>query len=594
MIKNELSLLVATVNGSGSQSSNMILLRSLFRMGLPVGGKNLFPSNIAGLPTWFSIRVNQSGYTSMEEKADIVIAINRQTAQEDLAKVKKGGLFLHAKGVPLDTATAADNVRIVEVDFLGIAGTVSKSIKLKKLLTNMVYVGLIGEALGIPQDVIEGSVEQQFQDKTSVIDINKQAVEAGATFFKTENPFTCNYSVESLEAPKNKILIDGNTSGAMGSVVGGCTVAAWYPITPSSSLAENFESYCKKWRVKDGVNHYAMVQAEDELSAISMVTGAGWAGARAMTATSGPGLSLMAECAGLMYFAEVPGVLWDVQRAGPSTGLPTRTMQGDVLSAALLSHGDAKHPVLLPANPYECFEFAQIAFDMAERLQTLIIVLSDLDIGMNSWVSDDFEYPKTDFDRGKVLTQSDLEKLTDFARYEDKDGDGIPYRTLPGTEHDLAGYFTRGTGHDDSAKYTEDADTFRVLLDRLNKKWETAKTLLPKPIEDANDTAKIGIIAYGSTDCAMQEIRDSLSKDGMNTSYLRVRAFPFSHEVQEYIEKYDTILVVEQNRDGQLKTLLTQEYPQLAAKMSSILNYDGLPVCAQKLSQKITSEVTHG
>lgn len=583
---NDFSIQVATVNGSGSQSSNLILLRSLFRMGLPVSGKNLFPSNIAGLPTWFSIRVNEAGYTAMADKADIFVAINKQTVEKDMLRVRPGGLFLYNKGFTINEEQLPLEAKAVPIDFMGLAGEVSKSIKLKKLLTNMVYVGVLAEMLGIPEDVLKETVAYQFKDKAKVIDMNQQAVEVGRAYLKSETSISCPHKVETRDLNKNKILIDGNTSAALGAVFGGCTFTAWYPITPSSSLAEGFEDYCRRFRKINNRNNYAIIQAEDELSAISMVTGAGWAGARAMTTTSGPGMSLMAECAGLMYFAEVPGVIWNVQRAGPSTGLPTRTMQGDILSSAYLSHGDAKHPLLFPATPTECFDMAQTAFDLSERLQTLIIVMSDLDLGMNYWVTDKFKYPTKGFDRGKVLNKEQLEKLQSFSRYKDVDGDGVPYRTLPGTQHDLAGYFTRGTGHDENAKYTEDDVVFEKLLKRLDKKWETAKSLMPKPIIDQCDT-KVGLIAYGTTDNMITELRDHLKSQGKETSYMRLLSFPFCDEVKQFIEAHESLYVIEQNRDGQMKNLLIQAYPGLAHKLKTVLNYDGLPVRTSKMITEV-------
>lgn len=571
---NNLSMIIGTVNGSGSQSSNLILLRSIFRMGIPVGGKNLFPSNIAGLPTWFAIRVNEEGFTSLTPKMDLVIAMNQQTVDEDLQHLSKDGLFIYNSSLRLTKPLPAS---AIAVDFAKIAGQVSDSIKLKKLLTNIVYVGVLAEMLGIPDDILQKTIDDQFHHKKSVVDLNVAAASAGREYFKTHIQFQSPWKLEPRTLNQGKILIDGNTAAGLGSVFAGCSFASWYPITPSSSLAESFESYCQKLRkTPDNKNLFSVIQAEDELSAITMVAGAGWAGARAMTATSGPGISLMAETAGLMYFAEIPGVIWNVQRAGPSTGLPTRTLQGDVLACAQLSHGDTRHPLLFPASPAECFSMAKTAFDLAERLQTLVFVLSDLDLGMNHWISDDFTYPQKPLDRGKVLSREDLEKVQKFDRYKDLDGDGIPYRTLPGTEHDLAGYFTRGTGHDESAKYTESAEVFQKLLDRLDKKWQTAKTLMPEPEIDLK-SKEIGLIAYGSTESAISELRQALAQKGITTSYMRLKAFPFSQKVEEFLKNHKTIFVLEQNRDGQMKRLLAQEFPEQAAKLQSSLSYDGWP-----------------
>ncbi len=577
---NDVSLIIGTANGSGSQSANLILLRSMFRMGIPVGGKNLFPSNIAGLPTWFVIRASEKGYTSILPKMNIVVAVNQQTCDDDMAHLDTESLFIHNSSLRFTKPLPAN---ALSVDFTKLASQVTDSIKLKKLLTNIVYVGVLAEMLGIPDDILQKTIGDQFNNKKSVVDLNIAAALAGREHYKTHIKLASLWKLESRQHNVGKILIDGNTAAGLGSVFAGCSFASWYPITPSSSLAESFESYCQKLRKNNnGENNYSVIQAEDELSAITMVAGAGWAGARAMTATSGPGISLMAETAGLMYFAEIPGVVWNVQRAGPSTGLPTRTLQGDILACAHLSHGDTQHPLLFPATPEECFSMAQTAFDLAERLQTLVFVLSDLDLGMNQWITNDFTYSQKPFDRGKVLSAEALEKAQQFNRYKDLDGDGIPYRTLPGTEHNLAGYFTRGTGHDESAKYTESADVFQKLLDRLNKKWQTAKTLMPEPVIDVQ-TSSLGLIAYGSTDSSIRELRDTLLQKGVKTSYLRLKAFPFTASVENYLKTHEKIVVLEQNRDGQMRKLLLQEFPEYAVKIKSSLSYDGWPTRAENL-----------
>ncbi len=577
---NDVSLIIGTANGSGSQSANLILLRSIFRMGIPVGGKNLFPSNIAGLPTWFVIRASEKGYTSILPKMNIVVAVNQQTCDDDMAHLDSESLFIHNSSLRF---TKPLPVNSLSVDFTKLASQVTDSIKLKKLLTNIVYVGVLAEMLGIPDDILQKTIGDQFNNKKSVVDLNVAAATVGREHYKNHIKLASPWRLEPRQHNNGKILIDGNTAAGLGSVFAGCSFASWYPITPSSSLAESFESYCQKLRKnKNGENNYSVIQAEDELSAITMVAGAGWAGARAMTATSGPGISLMAETAGLMYFAEIPGVVWNVQRAGPSTGLPTRTLQGDIVACAQLSHGDTQHPLLLPATPEECFSMAQTAFDLAERLQTLVFVLSDLDLGMNQWISNDFTYSQKPFDRGKVLSAEALEKAQQFNRYKDIDGDGIPYRTLPGTEHNLAGYFTRGTGHDESAKYTENADVFQKLLERLSKKWQTAKTLVPEPVIDIQ-TSALGLIAYGSTDASIRELRDMLLQKGVKASYLRLKAYPFTASVENYLKTHDKIVVLEQNRDGQMRKLLLQEFPEHAIKIKSSLSYDGWPTRAENL-----------
>lgn len=580
------SLIIGTVNGSGSQSANLILQRALFRMGVSAVGKNLFPSNIAGLPTWFIIRANTQGYTSIEEKCDIVVAINPQTANEDMAFLKPKGLFIYNSTIKLTQALPEDCLSI-PVDFSKLAGQVVESIKVKKLLTNMVYVGVLAETLGIPQEVLQQTIKDQFVGKDKVVDINIKAVEVGRTVAQSIEALNTYPKIKSTTSAKNKILIDGNTAAGLGSVFAGCTFTSWYPITPSSSLAESYELYAHRL-LKDSQqkNKFAMIQAEDELGAICMVAGAGWAGARAMTATSGPGISLMAEAAGLMYFSEIPGVIWNVQRAGPSTGLPTRTLQGDILACALLSHGDTRHPLLFPANPKECFDFATTAFNLAEEFQTLLFVLTDLDLGMNQWACDEFTIPAEPISRGKVLNAEALEKAKSFRRYADTDGDGIPYRTLPGTEHPLAGYFTRGTGHDESAKYSESPVVFEKLLKRLDKKWDTLKTKVPRA-EVHKSQSDIGILFYGSTQAAIPELLDQLAEKNIHPSTLRIKAYPFGEEVREFIATHKTLFVLEQNRDGQMKKLLTMEFPEVAHKLKSVVKFDGWPVTAHHFAQGV-------
>lgn len=581
-----ISIIIGTVNGSGSQSANLILQRAIFRLGVPVVGKNLFPSNIAGLPTWFVIRANNKNYTSIEEKSDIVIAMNPQTANEDVLHLKAGGTYICNSNIKL-TAPLPTGCKLVAIDFTKIAGEVVESIKVKKLLTNMVYVGVLAEMLGIPKDILDSTIRDQFSGKEKVVDINIKAADAGRAHASTLPELHSPRKLQATDTLKNKIMMDGNTASGLGSVFAGCTFTSWYPITPSSSLAESYEMYANRLLKDDHKkNKFAMIQAEDELGAICMVAGAGWAGARAMTATSGPGISLMAEAAGLMYFAEIPGVIWNVQRAGPSTGLPTRTLQGDVLACALLSHGDTQHPLLFPATPKECFEMATTAFNIAEEFQTLVFVMNDLDLGMNQWICDELEMPKEPITRGKVLDSEGLIKAGSFKRYADVDGDGIPYRTLPGTEHPLAGFFTRGTGHNDSAKYSEDPVIWEKLLNRLTKKWNTLKTKMPKAeIFISNSTT--GVITYGSTASIMTEFLDQLKAKNKTVSTMRIKSFPFGEEVKNFIEGHETIYVLEQNRDGQMKKLLTMEYPELAPRLKSVLKYDGWPVRADYFSQGV-------
>ncbi|MCB9025473.1 MAG: 2-oxoacid:acceptor oxidoreductase subunit alpha [Bdellovibrionaceae bacterium] len=585
---NNFVINIGTLNGSGSQSSNNVLVRSLFHMGLPVCGKNLFPSNIAGLPTWFAIRISAKGHLSRKQENDIVIGMNAATLIKDQINTKKGGVFIYNSDLKVPLFQEREDVTCIAISFKEIVDTVTPSVKLKKLLTNMVYVGVVAQLIDIDKDILISTVKKLFSDKPQVIESNINAIEAGWNYSHSQiNISNFPFKVKSLkDANKDKILIDGNTASALGLLFGGCSFMAWYPITPSSSVAENFHAYAEKYRKdKNGKNNFAVVQAEDELAAISMVLGAGWSGARAVTPTSGPGLSLMSEAAGFSYFAEIPAVIWDVQRVGPSTGLPTRTMQGDLTSAYYLSHGDTKHIVLLPSSPEECFEFGQTCFDLAERLQTLVIVLSDLDLGMNFWISDNFKTSKKPLDRGKVYGEKELENNPHFARYADVDGDGITYRTLPGTYHPQAAFFTRGTGHDEKANYSEDNLIFKKQMDRLTRKLETAKPLLPQPI--ARGEGSLGLIAYGSSHSAVVELQDLLSDIKISSRYLRIRALPIVEEVKKFIEKQSMTYIIEQNRDAQLCHLILSEWPELYHKIKSIVQYDGLPLSADYLYEKI-------
>lgn len=589
-IVNDFVLTVATANGSGSQSSNNILLRSLFRMGLPVGGKNLFPSNIQGLPTWFTIRANEKGFTARKRLADIVVALNPQTAAEDLKLVRPGGYFFVSSEIKLAPDSVPKEVHVVPIPFKDIVAPVADGIKLRKLLINMIYVGVLSELLEIPEGTIDEVIGHQFGKKSSVIEPNKKAIAAGKAYAAEHlKTLAFPWRVRSLGSiNEDKILIDGNTAAAMGLVFGGCTVVAWYPITPSSSIVESFSDLAGKYRAgKDGKKDFAIIQAEDELASIAMVVGAGWAGARAMTATSGPGLSLMGEAAGLAYYAEIPAVIWDVQRVGPSTGLPTRTMQGDLLAAYYLSHGDTKHVVLLPGTPGECFEFGQLAFELAEGLQTLVIVLSDLDIGMNQHVTHRFSYPTEPMNRGKILDAEQLTQRGGFQRYKDVDGNGITYRTLPGTEHPLAAYFTRGTGHDEAGLYTENNEVYKANMLRLERKFQTARAMVPKPKVDSDRNGKIGLITYGSSHESVNEARFLLQAEGISANCLRLRALPFTPEVESFIDSHERIYVIEQNRDAQLMCILRAEMPQYWQKYFSVLHFDGLPMDAEGVLRQI-------
>lgn len=590
LIVNDFSIHVATVNGSGSQSSNTVLLRSIFQMGIPVSGKNLFPSNIMGLPTWFTIRVNKDGYIARKKEVDILVAMNPQTAIEDVKDLRPGTVCVSPIELNLDKIR--DDVKHYQVPFGELASQATDNVKLKKLVTNIIYVGVVAELLEIDQAEIDKAIEAQFEGKQKAIDLNTKAAMIGREWAKENLKKEDPYRVERLDLTKGKIIIDGNQAAAIGCMFAGVSAVTWYPITPSSSLCEYLIDYLHKYRVdKDGKNTFAVVQAEDELAAVGMAIGAGWAGSRSMTSTSGPGISLMSEFCGFAYFTEIPVVIFDVQRVGPSTGLPTRTSQADLLSTYFLSHGDTKHIVLLPNSVGECYEFAMAAFDLAERLQQPVFVLTDLDIGMNNWMSDPFVYPEKPFDRGKVLNAEELEKAGGFARYKDVDGDGIAYRTLPGTEHPKAGYFVRGSGHNENAAYSERPEDYVKLMDRLLKKLEVAKQIAPQPVIEQNKDAKVGILAFGSTHWAILETRDILSREAkLPTSYCRVRALPFTESIQKFVEEHDRVYVVEQNRDGQMLDLLRLEFPHLSMKLRSVKHYNGLPVDAESVTTQILEQ----
>ena len=589
-IVNDFSIQIATVNGSGSQSANAVLLRSIFHMGVPVSGKNLFPSNIAGLPTWFTIRVSKHGWIARKSDTDILISMNPERAQEDVLSLNPGAVVIFDEPLKLDELRT--DVTFYSVPFDRLTAATGAEPKLRKLVRNMVYVGVAAQLLSIDMESLEATVRKQFAKKVKAAELNLSAVRAGYEYAKAtltkQDPFV----VEPMNGTDGKILIDGNSACALGALFAGVTVVAWYPITPSTSVIEDLIDYMKQYRVeKDGKATFAAVQAEDELAAIGMLLGAGWAGARAMTATSGPGISLMAEFAGLGYYVEIPGVIFNVQRTGPSTGLPTRTSQADLSFIAGLSHGDTKHVMLLPASVKECFEMGIAAFDLAEQLQTPVFVLSDLDLGMNDWMSEPFEYPEKPINRGKVLNAKQLEELGGFARYKDVDGDGIGYRTLPGTDHPAAAYFTRGSGHNEKALYSERPADYENNMLRLARKFETAKTLVPKPILEGTGTQKVGIIAFGTSHWAVIESRDQLEREsGLATDYLRILAFPFTQEVAEFVAAHDRIYVVEQNRDAQMLNLLkTNLDPADAVKLHSVLHFNGLPIDAKSVTNAIAA-----
>jgi 2-oxoglutarate ferredoxin oxidoreductase subunit alpha len=593
-IVNDMTIQVGTVNGSGSQSSNTVLLRAIFQMGVPVSGKNMFPSNIAGLPTWFTIRANKNGYIGRKKEIDFLVAMNPETAQEDTMTLAPGASVLYDE--PLALHKLRDDVLFYAVPYDKIVAAVCPEAKLRKLVKNMVYVGVVANLLEIEMGEVEKAIRKQFAKKVKAATLNLSAAQAGFDYAKANLKKSDAFYIARMDKTAGKIIIDGNSAAALGCMFAGCTVVTWYPITPSSSLVETMIEYMKEYRIgPDGKATFAIVQAEDELAAIGMVIGAGWAGARSMTATAGPGISLMSEFAGLGYYVEVPGVIWDIQRVGPSTGLPTRTSQGDILSTAFLSHGDTKHIMLIPCSVTECFTMAGDAFNLAEQFQTLVFVMSDLDLGMNNWMSDPFEYPTTPIKRGKVLGKEDLDRLGSFARYKDVDGDGVGYRTLPGTQHPAAAYFARGSGHNERAQYSERADDFEKNMERLNRKFETARSFVPRPEITRGDTAKgpvkIGIIGYGTSHWGITESRDQLREEyGIETDYLRLRAYPFTREVHEFIEQHERVYVVEQNRDGQMLSLLKLDVkPELITRFRSMAHITGLPLDARSITDELTT-----
>ena len=586
-IVNDFAIQVATVNGSGSQTANLVLLRSIFQMGVPVSGKNMFPSNIAGLPTWYTIRASAKGYIGRKKEVDFLVAMNPETAREDVLTLAPGAAVVYDE--PLKLNELRQDLVFYPVPFDKLMTGITHDAKLRRLVRNMVYDGVLSRLLSIDMGQMEKALRKQMGKKQKAIDLNMGALKAGYDFAEASLPKQDPFAIEPMNKTAGQILIEGNAAAAIGCMMAGVTVVAWYPITPSSSLPEALIDYLKKYRrdPETGKTTYAVVQAEDELAALGMVIGAGWAGARAMTSTAGPGVSLMAEFAGLGYYAEVPAVIFDIQRAGPSTGLPTRTGQQDILSTAVLSHGDTNHPLLLPSSVTECYTMAMEAFDLAEQLQQPIFVMSDLDLGMNTWMAHPFEYPTTPYKRGKRLDAETLKKLGQFGRYRDVDGDGIPYRTVPGDG--LPSYFARGSGHNEQALYSERADDYMKNLDRLSRKFQTAKTMMPKPEVDMAAEGAIGIIAYGTTHWAIVESRDQLKAErGINTSYLRLKAYPFSEELNDFIDRHDRVYVVEQNRDAQMLSLLRIDLtPARVLKLRSIRHYAGLPIDGRSVTTEL-------
>lgn len=592
-VVNNFAIQVATVNGSGSQTANLVLLRSIFQMGVPVSGKNMFPSNIAGLPTWYTIRASTRAYLGRKKEVDFLVAMNPETAREDVTSLPSGAAAVYDEPLKLDQLRS--DIVFYPVPFDKLIAPITHDAKLRRLVRNMIYDGVLARLLSIDMAQMERALKKQLGRKQKAIDLNMAALKAGYEYAEANLPKRDPFVIEPMNRTEGLILIEGNAAAAIGCMMAGVTFVSWYPITPSSSLCETLIDYLKKYRrdPETGKATYAVIQAEDEIAALGMVIGASWMGARAMTSTSGPGISLMAEFAGLGYYAEVPAVIFDIQRVGPSTGLPTRTAQQDILSTAVLSHGDTKHPMLLPASPVECYQMAMEAFDLAERLQTPVFVMSDLDLGMNTWMSPPFEYPTKPFDRGKRLDAKTLERLGQFARYRDVDGDGIPYRTVPGDG--MPAYFARGSGHNELAQYSERADDYARNLDRLARKFETARTLVPKPEVDGSG-ARIGIIGYGTSHWAIVEARDQLREEhGVETAYLRLRAYPFTPEVFNFIDRCDRVYVVEQNRDGQMFCLLKMECSAAqVARLRSIRHYIGLPIDGRSITTELLEQEKTG
>ena len=586
-IINDFSMVIATVNGSGSQTANLALIRALFRMGIPVSGKNLFPSNIQGMPTYFTVRANNDGFTARRVKVEILVGMNPETFAEDLNDLVEGGVCFYPEKFPIPESR--DDVVFYPVPVQQIIKEQNPPRELQTYMRNMVYVGVVSEMLGIEISEIRKALVSHFRGREKSVNLNMRIVDASASWARENLVKEDKYFVERDNQTEGLIMLDGNTAGALGSIFGGISFLAWYPITPGSSLAEALQSNLPRLRKDEdtGKNTYAIIQAEDELAAAGMIIGAGWAGARAMTSTSGPGVSLMAEFAGLAFYTEIPIVIWDVQRMGPSTGLPTRTSQGDVLFTRFLGHGDTQQILLIPGTIEECFEFGWRSFDIAERMQAPVFVLSDLDLGMNQWMSKPFDYPDQPMDRGKVLTAEDLEKIEEFARYRDVDGDGIPYRTLPGTDHPRAAYFLRGSGHNEHAEYSERPEDYTANMERIARKYETARAYMPKPVIEEMEGASIGLIAYGSVDPAAKEALSRLATQGLEIDYLRIRAVPFTDEVREFIQKYERTYVVEMNTNGQMHMLLRLEVPDQAPKLISLTHNNGLPMSARWITEAV-------
>jgi 2-oxoglutarate ferredoxin oxidoreductase subunit alpha len=593
---NDVVIKIATVNGTGSASANSLLMKSIFRMGVPVVGKNYFPSNIQGLPTWYEIRVTGDGHQARSDRVDVMVAMNAQTYARDMADVKPGGCLIYDSTWPRGEQLNREDITVIGIPFSRLCNENFDGARARILMKNISYVGAVAALLGIDLDVITKLLEKTFAAKAHLIESNLQAIRLG--FDQAQETISCPLStrIEAMDATADHIIIDGNSAAGLGCMYAGATVGAWYPITPSTSLMDAFRDFCLRYRVdpESGKRTYCIIQAEDELAAIGMVIGAAWNGARSFTPTSGPGISLMSEFIGYAYYAEIPTVIFNVQRTGPSTGMPTRTQQCDIISCAYASHGDTKHVLLFPADPGECFYMAVKSFDLAERLQTPVIVMSDLDIGMNDWMIPELEWDEGYVpDRGKVLSAEQLEEMENFYRYLDVDGDGIPYRSLPGV-HPKGSYFTRGSGHTKYGAYTEDSDDYQDVVDRLLVKWETARTIVPKPVIRYSQSNKAGIITIGSGDGACEEAMGRLAKQDVNLNYCRIKAFPFSDEVSDFIKQHDVVYVVEQNRDAQLRTILINDIEADQTKLVPLLHYNGMPITAGFVVDGVLEEIAKG
>jgi 2-oxoglutarate ferredoxin oxidoreductase subunit alpha len=589
-VANDFSIQVATVNGSGSQTANLVLLRSILLSGVPVSGKNMFPSNIAGLPTWYTIRASKKGYIGRKKEVDFLVAMNPETAKEDVLTLEPGAAVVYDE--PLKLNTLRNDLVFYPVPFDKLVAPVCPDAKLRRLVRNMIYDGILAKILNIDLSLMEQALNKQLGKKAKAVTLNVGALKAGFDYAEKNLTKQDPFFIEKMNLTAGKILIEGNTAAAIGCMMAGVTVVAWYPITPSSSLCESLIAYMKKYRVDKatGKATFAIVQAEDEIASLGMVIGASWAGARAMTATAGPGISLMSEFTGLAYYAETPAVIFDVQRVGPSTGLPTRTAQGDLLQTAFLSHGDTKHIMIIPCSVEECYSMAMDAFDLAEHFQTPVFVMLDLDLGMNNWMSDGFEYPTKPINRGKLLTPDVLKRLGSWGRYADVDGDGIPYRTVAGDG--MPAYFARGSGHNAKGQYSERPDDYVENMDRLNRKFETARNHVPKPIIDRVDGAQIGLIAFGTSHWAVTESRDQLRiETDVKTSYFRLRGYPFTEELIAFIDAHERIYVIEQNRDAQMLQLMKLDLnPERQAKLRSVLHYSGLPIDARSVTDDVLAQ----